>query len=61
VIRIGEEFEAEGILRRPRLMIFYNVDTHAEEDGVQGIILRDVTLEAVSLEGAALVWSFGQK
>ena len=35
-------------------MIFYSIDTHTEDDGVQGVILRDVTLEAVSLKRAAL-------
>ena len=54
VVRVGEEFEAEGILRAPGLMIFYSVDTHTEDDGVQGVILRDVTLEAVGLKSAAL-------
>jgi hypothetical protein len=54
VVRVGEEFEAEGILRAPGLMIFYSVDAYTEDDGVQGVILRDVTLEAVSLEGTAL-------
>jgi hypothetical protein len=54
VVRVGEEFEADGILRAPGLMIFYSVDTHTEDDGVQGVILRDVTLEAVGLKSAAL-------
>jgi hypothetical protein len=54
VVRVGEEFEAEGILRAPGLMIFYSIDTHTEDDGVQGVILRDVTLEAVGLKSAAL-------
>jgi hypothetical protein len=39
VVRVGEEFEAEGILRAPGLMIFYSVDTDTEDDGVQGVIL----------------------
>jgi hypothetical protein len=35
-------------------MIFYSVDAYTEDDGVQGVILRDVTLEAVGLAGTAL-------
>jgi hypothetical protein len=50
MVRVGEEFEAEGILRTPGLMIFYCVDTHTEDDGVQGVTLRDVTLEAMGFK-----------
>jgi len=45
---------AEVILQAPGLMIFHSVDAHTEDDGVQGVILRDVTLEAVGLKSAAL-------
>ena len=53
VVRVGEEFEAEGVLGAPGLVAFDGVEADAQDDCVQGIILRHVALEAMGLDGAA--------
>jgi hypothetical protein len=53
VVWVGEELEAEGIFRAPGLVAFDGVEADAEDDRVGGVILGDVALEVVSLDGAA--------
>ena len=53
VVGVGKELEAEGVFRAPGLVAFDGVEADAEDDGVQGVILRHVALEAMGLDGAA--------
>ena len=53
VVRVGEEFEAKGILRAPGLVAFHRVEADAEDDGVGRVIFGDVTLEVMSFDGAS--------
>ena len=53
MVGVGQEFEAEGVLGAPGLVAFDGVEADAQDDCVQGIILRHVALEAMGLDGAA--------
>jgi hypothetical protein len=53
VVGIGEELEAEGVLRTPGLVAFDGVEADAEDDGVGSVILGEVALEVVGFDGAA--------
>ncbi len=53
VVGVGEELEAEGILRAPGFVAFDGVEADAEDDRVGRVILGDVALEVVSFDGAA--------
>jgi hypothetical protein len=53
VVGVGEELEAEGVLRAPGFVAFDGVKADAEDDRVGGVILGDVALEVVGFDGAA--------
>ena len=53
VVGIGEQLEGERILGAEGLVALDGVERDAEDDGVQSVVLGQVALEVVSLNGAA--------
>jgi len=54
VIGVGEHLEVEGVFRAPGFVAFDSVEADAENDGVESVVLIEVALEVMGLDGAAL-------
>jgi hypothetical protein len=54
VVGVGEHLEVEGVLGAPGFVALDGIEADAEDDGVEGVVLIEVTLEVVGLDGATL-------
>ena len=54
MVGVGEHLEVEGVLGAPFFVARDGVEADAENDGIESVVLIEVALEVVSLDGASL-------
>ena len=54
VIRVSKQFEGERVLGAERLVALDRIERDAEDDRAERVVLGQITLEVMRLDGAAL-------